>query len=51
MILRGIFMLRKAELGFYYQEGSSWVYPEVFEGYKNHIPAEEQHNLMEAYHR
>ena len=44
-------MLRKKELQFYYQEGSSWVYPDVFESYRDHIPEAERHDLMTAYHK
>lgn len=39
------------ELQFYYQEGSSWVYPDYFDAFRNHIPKDEQHDLMQAYHK
>lgn len=28
LVLRGIFLLRKNEIDFFYQEGSSWLFPE-----------------------
>lgn len=51
LVLRGIFMLRQQELKFYYQEGSSWIYPDAFEPYLEHIPKSERHDLMTAYHK
>ena len=51
LILRGIFMCRKSELQWFYQEGASHVFPDAFEPYRNHIPPEEQHDLISAYHR
>lgn len=39
------------ELQFYYQEGSSWIYPDWFESYRNHIPEDERHDLIEAYRK
>jgi len=41
LVLRGIFMLRRKELEFFYQFGSSMFYPEYFELYKNEIPYDE----------
>jgi proline iminopeptidase len=37
LVLRGIFMLRNEELQFFYQHGSSYIYPEYFDLYKNFI--------------
>ena len=30
MVLRGIFLLTKAELRWFYQDGCSWIYPEAY---------------------
>lgn len=49
LILRGIFMCRAEELRWYYQEGASHIFPEVFEKYRDFIPADEQHDLITAY--
>ena len=38
LVLRGIFMLRRAELEWFYQEGCSWIFPEAFEEYLRPIP-------------
>jgi len=50
-VLRGIFMLRKAELDWFYQEGASSLYPDRWEDYVAPIPAAERGDLMRAFHR
>lgn len=49
LILRGIFLLRQSELQFFYQHGTSDIYPEAYEEYASFIPEEERHDLMTAY--
>ncbi|MEZ6195146.1 MAG: prolyl aminopeptidase [Planctomycetota bacterium] len=51
MVLRGIFMLRRSELTWFYQEGASHLYPDVWEDYLAPIPEVERADLMSAYHR
>ncbi len=51
LILRGIFLLRKKEIRWFYQEGASFIYPDTWENYLAPIPEEERGNLLEAYHR
>jgi proline iminopeptidase len=51
LILRGIFMLRRAELLWYYQEGASWLFPDKWEWFLAPIPLAERGDLMEAYRR
>jgi proline iminopeptidase len=51
MILRGIFLLTKAELGWFYQDGCSWIYPEAFAEFQRIIPLEERGDMIAAYHR
>ena len=50
LILRGIFMCRKSELHWFYQEGASHIFPDAFDSYRDHIPVEEQGNLIKAYY-
>jgi len=50
LVLRGIFMCRKSELHWFYQDGASHIFPDAFDSYRDHIPVNEQHNLIEAYH-
>lgn len=51
MVLRGIFTLRRSELLFFYQDGASHLFPDLFETYSSFIPEEERHDLMAAYHK
>lgn len=51
LVLRGIFMCRKSELHWFYQDGASHLFPDAFEPYRQHIPIEEQHDLISAYYR
>ena len=39
LVVRGIFTLRRAELRWYYQEGASWLFPDLWEGFLAPIPA------------
>ncbi|PCJ59204.1 MAG: prolyl aminopeptidase [Planctomycetota bacterium] len=51
LILRGIFTLRKKELHWFYQEGASYIYPDIWEPFINHIPEDERGDLMAAYYK
>jgi len=51
LILRGIFMLRRKELLWFYQEGADFLYPDFFDEYKIQIPVAEQGDLMSAYYK
>nr|WP_321984209.1 prolyl aminopeptidase [uncultured Lichenicoccus sp.] len=51
LILRGIFTLRRAELLWYYQEGASWLFPDLWEQFQAPIPKAERHDMMAAYRR
>jgi proline iminopeptidase len=51
LVLRGIFLLRRSELKFFYQEGSSWLFPDAWEAYLAPIPVEERGELIAAYHK
>lgn len=51
LVLRGIFLLRKSEITWFYQSGADNLFPEVFENYSNFIPADERHDLLTAYNR
>ncbi|KAF8525805.1 proline iminopeptidase [Hysterangium stoloniferum] len=50
LILRGIFTLRKVELDFFYQKGTSLLFPEAWEKFVGHIPEKERDDLIRAYH-
>ncbi|NTX00334.1 MULTISPECIES: prolyl aminopeptidase [Myxococcus] len=51
LVLRGIFLLRKQELDWFYQRGASALFPDAWEHYLAPIPLEEQRDLLGAYHR
>lgn len=51
LVLRGIFLCRPKEIKWFYQEGASAIYPDVWEEYVRVIPKEERGDLMSAYHR
>ena len=51
LILRGIFMLRKKEIKWFYQEGCSFIYPDEWEKYLTPIPDSERHNMVKAYYK
>jgi len=50
MVLRGIFMLRKKELDWFYQEGASNIFPEAWEKFLEPIDIGQRDDLMSAYH-
>lgn len=51
LVLRGIFMLRRWELEWFYQEGTSRLFPDAWDKYLAAIPNVEHHDLISAYHR
>jgi proline iminopeptidase len=51
LVLRGIFLLRKRELDWFYQEGASYLYPDRWEEYVAPIPLEERGDLVRAFYR
>ncbi len=51
LILRGVYMLTKDELDWYYQRGVSEMFPEKWERFIAPIPEAERDDLMAAYRR
>ncbi|KAG8904895.1 hypothetical protein FRC01_008560, partial [Tulasnella sp. 417] len=51
LVLRGIFTLRKSELRFLSQDGTSHIFPDAWDEYLAPIPEEEWGDLMTAYHK
>ena len=51
LILRGIFLLTKRELRWFYQEGASMLFPDAWERFLAPIPEAERGDLLTAYHR
>jgi len=50
IILRGIFMLRRKEIDWFYQHGASELFPDQWQHYLAPIPRNERGNLLQAYH-
>lgn len=51
LILRGIFLLRKKEIDWFYQKGADAIFPDFWEEYLAAIPKEEQGDLVKAYYK
>jgi proline iminopeptidase len=51
LVLRGIFLLRREELIWFYQAGCGWLFPEAFEEFRKVIPPEERGDMIAAYYR
>jgi proline iminopeptidase len=51
LVLRGIFLLRRSELRWFYQTGASEIFPDAWEQYVAPIPVRERRNLMKAYYK
>ncbi len=50
LVLRGIFMIRKKEIDWYYQEGANAIYPDAWESYRDAIPESERGDFVKAYY-
>ena len=51
LVLRGIFLLRRKEILWFYQHGASEIFPDRWEQYLQPIPESERDDLVSAYHR
>ena len=51
LVLRGIFLCRPKEIQWFYQEGASWIFADVWEEFLNVIPEDERVDMVGAYHR
>ncbi len=51
IVLRGIFMLRKKEIDWFYQHGASEIFPDRWEHYLKPIPESERGDLLQAYYK
>ncbi|MFI5716407.1 prolyl aminopeptidase [Nocardia sp. NPDC051750] len=52
LVLRGIFLLRRKEIDWYYNGSAGYVYPDEWEKFLAPVPmAERDGDLVEAYHR
>ena len=51
LVLRGIFLLRYAEIRWFYQHGASEIFPDAWEAYRDAIPPDERDDFLSAYHK
>jgi proline iminopeptidase len=51
LVLRGIFLVRKWEIDWFYQAGCSYLFPDAWEDYLKPIPTAERGDLVAAYYR
>jgi len=51
LVLRGIFLLRRWELEWFYQQGASRLFPDAWQRYIHAIPLVERADMISAYHR
>ena len=51
LVLRGIFMLRKKEIQWFYQKGASELFPDIWQHYLEPIPQSERDDLLGAYYK
>ena len=51
LIVRGIFLTRKKEIEWFYQEGASRIFPDYWKDFIAPISESERDNLLHAYHK
>ena len=51
LILRGVFLCRKRDIHWFYQDGASYLYPDLWQHYINIIPKDEHSDLVSAFYR
>jgi len=51
LIVRGIFLCRRKELQWFYQDGAGTIFPDAWADYLAPIPVEERGDLIAAYYR
>jgi proline iminopeptidase len=51
LVLRGIFLMRYAEIRWLYQHGASEIFPDCWEAYRDVIPVDERDDFLSAYHQ
>jgi proline iminopeptidase len=51
LVLRGIFLCRPEEIQWFYQEGASWMFADVWEEFEKVIPESERSDMVSAYYR
>jgi proline iminopeptidase len=50
LVLRGIFLCRKKEIHWFYQDGCSKIYPDLWKKYIEQVPIEKRKDMVKAYY-
>ncbi|XP_076904148.1 proline iminopeptidase-like [Bidens hawaiensis] len=51
IVLRGIFLLRKKEIDWFYEGGAAAIFPDAWEPFRDLIPENERDCFVKAYHK
>jgi len=51
LILRGVFLCRRHEIRWFYQQGASRLFPDFWEDFVSPIDLADRHDMLNAYHR
>ncbi|TCP36432.1 prolyl aminopeptidase [Rhodothalassium salexigens DSM 2132] len=51
IVLRGVFLARRAEVGWFYQDGANRLFPEAWDEFIRLIPEAERDDVVQAYYR
>lgn len=51
LVLRGIFLLTRSELDWFYRDGCGWLFPEAFAEFQRLIPERERDDIIAAYYK
>ncbi|KAL3621035.1 hypothetical protein CASFOL_035947 [Castilleja foliolosa] len=51
LVLRGIFLLRKKEIDWFYEGGAAAIFPDAWEPFRDLIPENERGCFVDAYHK
>jgi proline iminopeptidase len=51
LVLRGVFLLTRRELDWFYQDGASMIFPDAWERFCAPIPLAERNDMVGAFHR
>ncbi len=51
LVLRGIFLCRKEEIRWFYQEGASFIFPDYWKSYLAQIPEGERADMVTSYYK
>lgn len=51
LVLRGIFLMRRQDIDWFYRSGASHIFPERWAEFAGHIPEPERGDLIAAYYR